>query len=204
MPPSSLPQSLQRILQGSDGSLDQTLRDFQTWSQANPDWDKVVTPVMPPPQQEFDSTEALFAASRQGWRRLLPVDRTPLYALSLMTAVLVIAVGIASQLARRSPAPTAPPTIAFQGPDLSQREFADLTLDRLSQINPDGRDRPRFQLFVQVGAGQSLEQLAALIPGSQVEGDRLLVGEFRDRQAATERQQQFRQQGYSTELTTMP
>nr|WP_261789868.1 hypothetical protein [Synechococcus elongatus] len=57
---------------------------------------------------------------------------------------------------------------------------------------------------MQVSPGQSLEQLAALIPGSQVEGDRLLVGEFRDRQAATERQQQFRQQGYSTELKTSP
>ncbi|WP_338430171.1 hypothetical protein [Synechococcus elongatus] len=204
MPSSSLPEPLQRILQGSDSTLDQELRRFQEWSQANPGWDKVVTPMTPPPQQEYDSTEALFAASHQGWRRLLPVDRTPLYALSIVAAVLVVAVGIASQLVRRSPAPTAPPTVAFQGPDLSQREFADLTLDRLSQINPEGRDRPRFQLFVQVSPGQSLEQLAALIPGSQVKGDRLLVGEFRDRQAATERQQQFRQQGYSTELKTSP
>ncbi|WP_126146763.1 hypothetical protein [Synechococcus elongatus] len=202
--PSSLPEPVQRILQGSDTSLDQELRDFQAWSQANPDWDKVVTPITPPPQQEFDSTEALFAASHQGWRRLLPVDRTPLYAVSVVATVLVLAVALGSQLVKRSPPPAPSPTVAFQGPDLSQREFADLSLDRLSQINPEGRDRPRFQLFVQASPGQDLTQLAALIPGSEVQGDRLLVGEFRDRQAATARQQQFRQQGYSTELKTAP
>lgn len=204
MPSSSLPDPLQRILQGSDSNLDQELRDFQAWSQANPDWDKVITPVTPPPPQEYDSTEALFAASHQGWRRLLPIDRTPLYAVSALATILVIAVAIGSQLVKRSPVPTTPPTVAFQGPDLSQREFAELTLDHLSQINPEGRDRPRLQLFVQAGPGQNLAQLAALIPGSEVQGDRLLVGEFRDRQAATERQQQFRQQGYSTELKTAP
>lgn len=199
----SLPASIQRALQGSDSTLDQELQAFRAWSQDNPHWTQVVVPQTAPPPQDFDSTQALFEASHQGWRKLLPVDRTPLYALSGVAAVLLIVVGVGSQVLKRSPAPVTRPTIAFEGPDLSQREFAELSLDRLSQIDPEGFDRPRHQLMLKAGAGQTLPQLAALLPQSEVRGDRLFVEEFRDRAAAEARLQQFQQQGYLAELQTV-
>lgn len=199
----SLPDSIQRALQGSDSNLDQELKAFQAWSRNHPDWANVVVPqTAPPPQQDFESTQALFEASHQGWRQLLPVDRTPLYALAAVVTVLLVAVGIGSQVLRRSPVPVAQPPIGFEGPDLSQREFADLSLDRLSQINPEGPSRPRHQLLLKAGAGQTLAQMEALLPGSEIQGDRLLVQEFRDRAAAEARLQQFQQQGYLAELRT--